>query len=872
MFFPAFVFAREISVSALDGELDIALEGAVISLPDGGRAVCGRDGKASVQIPDGADVLLRITYPGYETEKLLISKDGGKTSFTVLMRLGTMLENRELVIEAEKSLGGTDAQSGRGVSIGGENLARTAEIGVIEDVMSSVKLLPGVGYAGVFDPAPSIRGGEPGDLMAVYDGFYIKDPYFWGGSVSIFDPRAIDKAQLYHGVFSSRFGGATSALLEITSRKPDPYSVDFEAAISTSTANLNISFPFNGKGGFMVMGKATYYDLFFAAAKGLSTVTENEALDAINAFTTPLYIRTVSFSGWYNISNNLLLKLNGFAGADGVGFNYKNEFDASDVPKVDDKPGGINRMDFSFDYSTFRTFITSQVLFSPLPFLALKATAGAGTGDVKTDGVIFADQWIRYNEAFTEKYFGALKDYFYKQQYESYPIYLKVNMDIDGTETNFQGRFDADWNMGAGFTGAVGAQGVWRNITQKQKVDDLMVDVPVSYFADYMQLLYPGVVDIPSGGFFSGEGYISRPLSIDVESTHKTAEAGAYALVEWASPMNKIAVELGLRTDYFQFESEDFSADAPFVLNPRLNIDFNIFKDKGALDSFSITAGSGFFSSMADTSVLQKSEGSYQIKQNRSFAGLLGARLDFLDFYSFNIEGYYKYGFDRGYALTLTKVSGETSPAYFFDGKSRIAGFDLILQKKSGRFIEGWIAYSFNWARYNNPKKISQDGYSIVDNEEWRYPQFHRFHNLNLVLSIKPAPNTGISARFGFASGAPRAVAGKPKAYPVLIMPDGTIDKAYLIEKYKRQLTYSDEQRDGFSLPLDLKFSFYMFNKRGKSQGEIYIGLENCLFFVQSRQKNESFDAYTGEVVEGSETASYQIPIVIPSFGLTLSY
>lgn len=68
----------------------------------------------------------------------------------------------------------TQVHTGRSVTIAERELARTAEIGLMEDIMSAVKLLPGVGYTSMFNAKPSIRGGDPGDLIAALDGFILK--------------------------------------------------------------------------------------------------------------------------------------------------------------------------------------------------------------------------------------------------------------------------------------------------------------------------------------------------------------------------------------------------------------------------------------------------------------------------------------------------------------------------------------------------------------------------------------------------------------------------------------------------------------------------------------------------------------------------
>ena len=260
------LFARDVAITVMDTELNLPLEGALVRSWDGRQYVCGKDGSILISVPDDRQVIVQANYPGYEGGRLIITTD--KNQYTLGLRLSGIMENKELVIEAARP-GTSETVTGRSVAISGREIAQSAEIGIIEDVMSAVKLLPGVGYAGSFNAQPSIRGGHPGDMSAALDGFYIANPYHWGGGFSIFDPRMVQSAQLSHGVFSTRYGHTISGLLDITTKNPSPTETELELGVSTSTASVSLSFPFIGKssvsrGGILFMGRITYYDPIIA--------------------------------------------------------------------------------------------------------------------------------------------------------------------------------------------------------------------------------------------------------------------------------------------------------------------------------------------------------------------------------------------------------------------------------------------------------------------------------------------------------------------------------------------------------------------------------------------------------------------------------
>jgi hypothetical protein len=268
------------------------------------------------------------------------------------------------------------------VGVSERDIAQTGEIGIIEDVMTTIKLLPGVGYAGMFNAQPSIRGGDPGDMMAALDGFYIDNPYHWGGGFSIFDPHMVASAQLSHGIFSARYGHTISGLLEITSKKASPDLSELELGLSTSAVNLNLSMPLGTKGGLIVMGKVTYWDPFVWAVKQLSKVVDNETIQMINAVTTAPYIRSSAVNVNYRFNADLEWTAEVFVGADGVGADYLNE-------NNDELIKSKSHMVFNWD--NLQGFFITGLTFNPRPEMVWKTTMGAGFHQAKIDGEIDYD-------------------------------------------------------------------------------------------------------------------------------------------------------------------------------------------------------------------------------------------------------------------------------------------------------------------------------------------------------------------------------------------------------------------------------------------------------------------------------------------------
>jgi hypothetical protein len=888
-FLASVVFARDIEVIVEDEDLAMPLEGAVVVLRGGRQFICNANGRALVTLPDDRPAIISITYPGYETFRLSVpGADAGKSgqieSFTAAMRLGGIMQGQELVVEAARPET-SETRSGRSVAISDRELARTAEIGIIEDVMNSVKLLPGVGYTGMFSAMPSIRGGDPGDLMAVLDGFYVERPYHWMGSISIFDPKMVSSARLSHGVFSARYGHTISGLLEITSKSPSPTETEMEAAIGSSAASFNLSVPLSGKGGVLFMGKVTYWDTFIWAAKGLSRVSDNEMLDAVNSVSTAPYIRSAAVSMNYRFTPDFEWRLNAFFGSDGVGAYFKTDYNTD----TDDDVEGT--MEIKADYNNYQGFLITGFSASPTPKIALRFSGGVGVLETITEDYIDNKVTAAYNDDFLVLFSDTgLPQSFFENQFglvlgNKYTApNADVGIDMENTIFNAQGRFDTDIDLGRGFIAAVGVQELYSMWKLREDISLGFLEIPVDRLSqDRINELSPEIaLYLPLLKKIPGLAIII-PQSFNSNVKNQGFTTSAYGLIEFATPNKRFGTELGLRVDHLYFKGNGFNFQTMPALNPRLNVDFGVFKDKWIVDSLTVTAGTGLFSSINSLLCFfdpnQFGVGDavnindLKVKFNRSWTSVIGTKIDFAQKFSINIEGYYKYVFDRAY-LTADTSTGVITPSFNFDGVGKVWGFDVQLQKMESRYLDGWISYTYTWAKYRDPSGGGEGLSNNSTNTEedlWYYPSFHRFHNFNLVLNIKPVSWFNIAYRFGFASGQPREkIDDKIYPYPVLITNDD--GEMYILQKYRRDSWYDENERTPWSFPMDIKFSFFPVNKNGRASMEIYAAAENLMSLFYAPPGRTTFNSYTGKEDQGTDSGSFDLPIPMVSFGIKWRY
>jgi hypothetical protein len=805
------IFAREVTLTVADADLELPLEGATVILQNDNEIICDNDGTARLSVPDNAPVRVVITYPGYNSLRFLITET--ENNFTARLHLsgGAFLENKELIFTEDRNPP-AGIELGRGVALPKAQLDLASEIGLIEDVMSGIKLLPGVGYAGFFNAQPSIRGGEPGDLTAVLDGFYISDPYHWGGAYSIFDPKMIESATLSHGVFSARYSHTVSGILDVVSKKSSNKYSEAELAVSTSAFNIALSRPikYNAAnpslgGGFVFSSKITYWDPYVEFAKGLSEFVSE--LEPVKAVTSAPYIRSGSLSANYRWNNYLAFIFNGYFGSDGVSVEYHNADAASEFV-------GDSNSAMSFTWDNTISFISASLSFNPSENMIVRGMLGASVYSMNYE--------------------------YYDQRLIPGVVSTVITDNFQTTTYSAQGRGEIDWELNPAFLLSFGYEELFRQWNQIYDTN-LKMDMDTS------------------------SGYTSLPVYAP-SITNNAFFSSGWTLLKWTSPRKRYSVETGLRLDHVYFFNNTQKIGSEPVVDPRINFDFRPLYNNKYVDGVSFTVGTGMFSTMNDAvTLIDENTGLGDLKQARSWTSVAGIKLDFFGGLSLSLETYYKYGFNRSY-YNIEQVDDNAGMVYFFDGTSHVGGFELMLQRFNGKKINGWLAYSFNYARYNDPNGVQAFfGANFQDNNSvWYYPEFHRFHNINLVVNYRLNKHFNLWTRCGYASGTPGVDHAALKyENPKPLLPE---------YKYKDVSTYSDIKRNAWAVPLDIKLSYYFYNIYGKTQGEFYCAIENTLVLALPKNDNKTLNIYTGNWEEGGTNVGYELPIPMVSFGFKWSY
>lgn len=830
IFCAANLCAYSINITVNDKELDFPLEGVKVSVKNSNdlTAETDADGLATLEIPDSVKAgSLLLTYPGYKSEE--ISFKEANPEITVSLAIADVIEGKELVVE-RAAPGISDEQSGVSVVVDKETFSSTARMGLVEDVMSSVNTMPGISYGGT---QPSVRGGYPRDTTAVMDGVYLLFPWQWGGICSIFDPGMVDSVKMSNGVFSARYGRALAGLLEVNTVTPKEQKLSFAVSTSDISTNAYVTVPFGEKAGMFAAGKVTYLDPLFMFYK--SVFKEGEIADALKMINVCPYIRNGYTKFYYNPTEKLNFTLSGFIGGDGIGYAADTDEDGK-------------KQSIKFDYSMLQAFTQLNTKWLPTEKLQFKGFLSyAFTNEDVSQKQILSGKY-KYNDDFIKQYGSLLSPEAISSKSYNLPELKNAFSEVI-TEHSVEGKLEGEYELNKVMTLAAGADAMWSKSISKDTFDT-WVEQPSDNAL------------IPS---FKRYDTVIEADGSDLVNT------SAYALLSFGSESTLFNGEAGLRADHFFISNkkEDLFLNSKPALSPRATIRYTPWRNEGIFDRVSFSGGMGLFNTIpVEMGLVTKDAKLDDCEMNKAIFSVLGTDIQFADDWSFKLEGYYRYYYSRLYMIEEYK-GNKASLTGKNDGIGYSYGFDLMLQKKAGTWYDGYISYSFINAKFKNPTSPAHDNQVTMRGEplnEWYYPEYHRFHTINLVTNFHPTSHWDIMVKGTIASGTPLRENGDLFCYPV-VMDNGTV-----VQRYSQNSKYSDTLRSQWSCPVDIRVAYKFDTMGGKLKWEIYGGAQDIFVNLYQPKAGETFDAYTGEKSDVPSTASFSIGIPLINIGFKLSY
>lgn len=198
----------------------------------------------------------------------------------------------------------------------------------------------------------------------------------------------------------------------------------------------------------------------------------------------------------------------------------------------------------------------------------------------------------------------------------------------------------------------------------------------------------------------------------------------------------RLTLQAGLRANYY-----DVRGIAK--LDPRVSFRYQLRPD------FAITASWGVFhqyfhlASMPDFSFFDTwLPTDSTVNPGHSVQYALGADIAALEGFTLTVETYYK-NMQHLSEMNMFSSTGRDVRDFFYDGEGEAFGFEVFLQRKSGR-LTGWVGYALGFinARFDR-----------INAGRWFHPRWDRRHDLKIVGRYELSERWDVGASFTFQSG-----------------------------------------------------------------------------------------------------------------------
>ncbi|MEE3444981.1 MAG: TonB-dependent receptor plug domain-containing protein [Prevotella sp.] len=131
------------------------------------------------------------------------------------------------------------------------------------DIMRSIQLLPGIKAESDASSSFQVRGGTSAQNLILYDNAPVYNVGHLAGLFSTFNDDALGSATLYKGLLPAQYGGASSAVLDLTGRTGNKSGWHGGATVGLLSAKGTLEGPIvKDKASFLVTARRTYMDMF----------------------------------------------------------------------------------------------------------------------------------------------------------------------------------------------------------------------------------------------------------------------------------------------------------------------------------------------------------------------------------------------------------------------------------------------------------------------------------------------------------------------------------------------------------------------------------------------------------------------------------
>ena len=759
---------------------------------------------------------IRFSLVGYET--LTLDAVVNRTAEMVLnVKLNEhALPLEEVVVKAQKDNHLND------IRISTINIKSTDEkklAGGGEDVLRSLKSLPGVTSISDMSAQFAVRGSGPEENLILIDGFEVLNPYRLYGFTSMFNPETVSEINLQKGGFSAEYGDRLSSVLSVRSRNGN-YDKGFSGKINTSLTNMNIilegKLPIFENGSYLISARRTYYDMIVGPILKSSKVFDgNVALPNFRDFQSNLNMP---------INSSNIIQLNLLSSSDGM-----NLISAAEREKID----SLNAKDNSRNNLIGLTynFIPSKDLMIETK-LSYYQNEGIGTMIMNMADPTQYDENINRSDAagISLMSWDQNYDYAYTKNSVSQKLLWKKGMHsfemgygIDELKTNITNHIKLDEN----FKEYLMSKGelIPTNVTDRLTYDKYNI-----FFSDALSmddLTIKAGLRMDAYPVLKEQIFFSPRLNVSYKIDESSTIRAAYGRYYQSPGMEKQDM-----WNNISYSKERFKNIVPEAAEH-----FIIGYDKMLNERWQI-----------QTEAYYKRFDNIIVPMKVNVDGLIAEQINN---YARTKESWQVYE-NKYDSLTNIPINGATGEAY---------GLEVMLEKintsKNDKF-SGWISYALSYA------ERERDGIKSPF-------QYDQRHSLNIAGNYKFAESWELGFNFTLRSGKPYTSALGVQPRIKTINENGTnYNSVQTNEKCEVMLDVNYE-KDNYSGKLNTYHSLNLrLTKYTKWLGldwSFYLDVQN----IYNRKNQEQANYYVDDNGSLKEKYMYGLPL-FPSLGLSVSF
>ncbi|MEZ4828164.1 MAG: TonB-dependent receptor [Bacteroidia bacterium] len=295
----------------------------------------------------GTQDSVKIRYIGYRPRVLAVDISILSQPAEILLHSEILNLDEVLISEDNRYTATTGGTVGK-ISLNPDKISTLSSLGE-PDILRTLQLLPGISSNQESASGLNIRGGSADQNLILFDGITIYQPGHFFGTFSAFNTRATKDVQVFRGGFRAKYGGRSSAVLDITGKPGDPDKLSFGAGINLMNANAYVETPvLKGKGALLLAGRRSFSDIVQSVMyKNLfdnifqQGVIYNDKVDALDSgrnitLDPSFFFEDLNGKFTFHASEKDLLSLTAYQGRDVLAYNSSDLSDPDFVIHTED--------------------------------------------------------------------------------------------------------------------------------------------------------------------------------------------------------------------------------------------------------------------------------------------------------------------------------------------------------------------------------------------------------------------------------------------------------------------------------------------------------------------------------------------------------